>query len=96
LFYILKISLSNLLANRSWLCSVGGIFATILVALCLFWVGTMDQVVGYKPGEKILDLANLPVSVGLYSFCFAGHAVFPNIYSSMKEPSKFPSVLYTW
>ncbi|XP_014496665.1 amino acid transporter AVT1D-like [Vigna radiata var. radiata] len=74
--------------------SVGGIFATILVALCLFWVGTMDQVVGYKPGKKILDLASLPVSVGLYSFCFAGHAVFPNIYSSMKEPSKFPSVLF--
>ncbi|KAK7373758.1 hypothetical protein VNO80_07178 [Phaseolus coccineus] len=74
--------------------SVGGIFATILVALCLFWVGTMDQVAGYKPGENVLDLANLPVSIGLYSFCFAGHAVFPNIYSSMKEPSKFPSVLY--
>ncbi|TKY66005.1 Vacuolar amino acid transporter 1 [Spatholobus suberectus] len=74
--------------------SVGGIFATILVALCLFWVGMIDQVVGFKPGEKVLDLANISVSVGLYSFCFAGHAVFPNIYSSMKEPSKFPSVLY--
>jgi len=78
------------------LCSVGGIFATVLVALCLFWVGTMEQVVGYKPGKKVLDFANLPVSVGLYSFCFAGHAVFPNIYSSMKEPSKFPSVLFVW
>ncbi|RDX70114.1 Amino acid transporter AVT1D, partial [Mucuna pruriens] len=70
--------------------SVGGIFATIVVALCLFWVGMMDQVVGFKPGEKVLDLANISVSIGLYSFCFAGHAVFPNIYSSMKEPSKFP------
>ncbi|CAJ1799825.1 unnamed protein product [Sphenostylis stenocarpa] len=76
------------------LCSVGGIFATIVVALCLFWVGTVDKVAGFKPGEKVLDLAHLPVSIGLYSFCFAGHAVFPNIYSSMKEPSKFPSVLY--
>ncbi|KAK7395265.1 hypothetical protein VNO78_15816 [Psophocarpus tetragonolobus] len=74
--------------------SVGGIFATTLVALCLFWVGTIDHVEGFKPGEKMLDLTNISVSVGLYSFCFAGHAVFPNIYSSMKEPSKFPSVLY--
>nr|KYP34644.1 Vacuolar amino acid transporter 1 [Cajanus cajan] len=74
--------------------SVGGIFATILVALCLFWVGTIDQVVGFKPGEKVLDMENISVSIGLYSFCFAGHAVFPNIYSSMKEPSKFPIVLY--
>ncbi|XP_027351291.1 amino acid transporter AVT1D-like [Abrus precatorius] len=74
--------------------SVGGIFATMLVSFCLFWVGTIDQVVGFKPGGKVLDLTNISVSVGLYSFGFAGHAVFPNIYSSMKEPSKFPSVLY--
>ncbi|KAL2336589.1 hypothetical protein Fmac_011035 [Flemingia macrophylla] len=74
--------------------SVGGIFATILVALCLFWVGMIDQVAEFKPGGKILDLKNISVSVGLYSFCFAGHAIFPNIYSSMKEPSKFPLVLY--
>ncbi|KAK7339674.1 hypothetical protein VNO77_20355 [Canavalia gladiata] len=75
--------------------SVGGIFASMLVALCLFWVGTVDQVVvGFKPSRKILDLENISVSVGLYSFCFAGHAVFPNIYTSMKEPSKFSSVLY--
>ncbi|OIW07487.1 hypothetical protein TanjilG_14433 [Lupinus angustifolius] len=73
--------------------SVGGIFSTILVTLCLFWVGMIDQV-GYKPGAKVLDLANLPVSIGLYGFGFAGHAVFPNIYSSMKEPAKFHLVLY--
>ncbi|CAL0302691.1 unnamed protein product [Lupinus luteus] len=73
--------------------SVGGIFSTILVTVCLFWVGIIDEV-GYKPGAKILDLANLPVAVGLYGFGFAGHAVFPNIYSSMKEPAKFHLVLY--
>jgi len=60
----------------------------------LFWVGIIDQVDGYKPGEKTLDLSNIFVSIGLYSFYFVGHAVFPNIYSSMKEPSKFPLVLY--
>lgn len=73
--------------------TVGGIFATLLVALCLFWVGAVDQI-GFNPGGKILDIENLSVSIGLFGFGFAGHAVFPNVYSSMKEPSKFPLVLY--
>ncbi|XP_061353331.1 amino acid transporter AVT1D [Gastrolobium bilobum] len=73
--------------------SAGGIFATILIAFCLFWVGEIQQV-GFKPGGKVLDMENISVSIGLYAFGFAGHAVFPNVYSSMKEPSKFPSVLY--
>ncbi|WZY83533.1 hypothetical protein YC2023_029917 [Brassica napus] len=47
--------------------SAGGVFSSILLALCLFWVGSVDGV--------------------------GGHAVFPNIYSSMKDPSKFPLVL---
>ncbi|MED6140208.1 hypothetical protein PIB30_090978, partial [Stylosanthes scabra] len=73
--------------------SAGGIFATIMVTLCLFWVGLFDRV-GSTPGGKLLDLENISVSVGLYGFGFAGHAVFPNVYSSMQDPSRFPSVLY--
>ncbi|XP_020977000.1 vacuolar amino acid transporter 1 isoform X8 [Arachis ipaensis] len=73
--------------------SAGGIFATIMVTLCLFWVGLVEHV-GLKPGRKLLDLENISVSVGLYGFGFAGHAVFPNVYSSMQDPSRFPSVLY--
>ncbi|KAE9622182.1 putative amino acid transporter, transmembrane domain-containing protein [Lupinus albus] len=69
------------------------IFTTILVTLCLFWVGIVDQV-GYKPGAKIFDLANVSVAIGIYGFGFGGHAVFPSIYSSMKEPSQFQPVLY--
>jgi len=37
----------------------------------------------------------LPVAIGIYGFGFSGHSVFPNIYSSMKEPSRFPTVLIT-
>ncbi|KAK4270346.1 hypothetical protein QN277_023390 [Acacia crassicarpa] len=72
--------------------SVGGIAASILVTSCLIWVGVIDKV-GFHPTGSALNLAHIPVSIGLYSFCFAGHSVFPNIYSSMKEPSKFPVVL---
>ncbi|XP_054780763.1 amino acid transporter AVT1D-like [Prosopis cineraria] len=72
--------------------SVGGICASILVTTCLLWAGVIDKV-GFHPGGKAINLENVSVSIGLYSFCFAGHSVFPNIYSSMREPSKFSVVL---
>jgi vesicular inhibitory amino acid transporter len=37
----------------------------------------------------MLHLDTLPVSFGLLAFVFAGHAVFPAIYTSMKEPEEF-------
>ncbi|KAL6987646.1 hypothetical protein U1Q18_013393 [Sarracenia purpurea var. burkii] len=72
--------------------SVGGVFTSVLVSLCLLWVGVVDQV-GFYPSGTALDLAKLPVTIGLFGFCYGSHSVFPNIYSSMKEPSRFPSVL---
>ncbi|XP_059428033.1 amino acid transporter AVT1D-like [Corylus avellana] len=72
--------------------SGGGVVASILVALCLLWVGVVDQV-GFHPTGTALELANLSVTIGIFGFSYSGHSVFPNIYTSMKEPSQFPSVL---
>ncbi|XP_008778079.3 amino acid transporter AVT1C-like [Phoenix dactylifera] len=72
--------------------SAGGVIATILVVICLLWVGAVDRV-GFHPGGTALDLANLPVAIGLYGFCYSGHSVFPNIYSSMNIQAQFPAVL---
>ncbi|WOL14992.1 vacuolar amino acid transporter 1-like [Canna indica] len=72
--------------------SAGGVLATFLVVICLLWVGVVDQV-GFRPGGSALNIRDLPVALGLYGFCFSGHSVFPNIYSSMKIPSQFPLVL---
>ncbi|XP_010543282.1 PREDICTED: vacuolar amino acid transporter 1-like isoform X1 [Tarenaya hassleriana] len=72
--------------------SVGGVLSSILLALCLLWNGSVDGV-GFHLTGQALDLTNLPVSVGIFGLGFAGHSVFPNLYSSMKEPSKFPLVL---
>lgn len=77
---------------KSGYLSAGGVVASILVVICLLWLGVVDQV-GFHPSGTIIDLANLPFALGIYSFCYSGHSVFPNIYSSMKEPSKFPWVL---
>ncbi|XP_022743104.1 amino acid transporter AVT1C-like isoform X2 [Durio zibethinus] len=72
--------------------SAGGVVASILVVLCLFWVGLVDQV-GFHNKGTTLNLSTLPVAIGLYGYCYSGHAVFPNIYTSMAKPNQFPSVL---
>ncbi|KAL0783825.1 hypothetical protein Bca101_000070 [Brassica carinata] len=72
--------------------SAGGVFSSILLALCLFWAGSVGGV-GFHLSGKALDLTNLPVAIEIYGFDFGSHSVFPNIYSSMKGPSKFPLVL---
>ncbi|KAL7184472.1 hypothetical protein ACSBR2_026600 [Camellia fascicularis] len=73
--------------------SAGGVIASILVVLCLFWVGLVDKVGFESEGRTTLNLTTLPVAIGLYGYCYSGHAVFPNIYTSMEKPSQFPSVL---
>ncbi|KAJ7975035.1 vacuolar amino acid transporter 1-like [Quillaja saponaria] len=71
--------------------SAGGVVASVVVVLCLFWVGVDD--VGFQSKGTTLNLATLPVAVGLYGYCYSGHAVFPNIYSSMAKPNQFSAVL---
>lgn len=74
--------------------SAGGVIASILIVLCLFWVGIVDDV-GLHHKGTLLDLSNLPIAIGLYGYCYSGHAVYPNIYTSMKKPSQFTAVLIT-
>jgi len=72
----------------------GGVVASVLVVLCLFWVGVDD--VGFHSKGTTLNLATFPVAVGLYGYCYSGHAVFPNIYTSMAKQNQFPGVLLAW
>lgn len=74
--------------------SAGGVVASILVVICLFWAGLVDKV-DFQSKGTTLNLTTLPVAIGLYGFCYSGHAVFPNIYTSMAKPSQYPAVLLT-
>eukprot|EP00741_Cyanophora_paradoxa_P011172 tig00020554_g10792.t1 len=42
---------------------------------------------------RIINVDNLPLMFGLVSFGFAGHAVFPNIYTSMKDKRQYKRML---
>ena len=74
------------------LCLAGGVIASILVVCCLFWIGLVDKV-GYQPNGTVLNLTTLPVVIGLWGYCYSGHAVFPNIYTSMEKPNQYNAVL---
>lgn len=74
--------------------AVGGVIASVLVVITLFWVGTVDQVGFHNKGTP-LNLSGIPIAIGIYGYCYSGHAVFPNIYSSLKKQSQYPSVILT-
>ncbi|KAL5214954.1 hypothetical protein ABZP36_004106 [Zizania latifolia] len=74
--------------------SAGGVIASIVIVCCLFWVGLVDHVEARDEGTA-LNLPGIPIAIGLYGYCYSGHGVFPNIYTSMKKRSQFPAVIFT-
>lgn len=78
------------LSSISFLSS-GGILMSLLIFVTVACTAVFGVV---KPNHHIpaLHLPNIPSVSGLYAFSYAGHIVFPNIYTAMKDPSKFTKV----
>ncbi|MQL90180.1 hypothetical protein Taro_022758 [Colocasia esculenta] len=81
------------LSSISFLSFVGillsGLIFTTVVCAALFGGVKANQSI------RVLDLHQIPAISGLYMFSYAGHIVFPNIYTSMKDPTKFTKVSIT-
>ncbi|XP_068647470.1 amino acid transporter AVT1H-like [Aristolochia californica] len=69
--------------------STGGIFMSFLIFITVAWTAAFG---GANKTIPPLHIKNIPGISGLYIFSFAGHIVFPNIYTAMKDPSKFTKV----
>lgn len=69
--------------------------AGILMSLLIFATVACTAISGAvksNHGIPALRLHNIPAISGLYIFSYAGHIVFPNLYATMKDPSKFTKV----
>lgn len=71
--------------------SVGGVLASLVLMVSVLWAGLFNGV-GFRQKGIVLNWEGIPTAVSLYAFCFSGHSVFPTIYNSMQNPSKFSKV----
>ncbi|KAL3724453.1 hypothetical protein ACJRO7_029598 [Eucalyptus globulus] len=78
------------LSSISFLSSAGIIlsiiiFASVALTAIFGWVRSDHEI-------PALQIRNIPMISGLYVFSLSGHIIFPDLYKSMKDPSKFTKV----
>uniref|UniRef100_A0A0D3EQM4 Amino acid transporter transmembrane domain-containing protein n=1 Tax=Oryza barthii TaxID=65489 RepID=A0A0D3EQM4_9ORYZ len=70
-----------------------GLVSSVALTASLVWAGVAGK--GFHmEGSSLLNLSGLPTALSLYFVCFAGHGVFPTVYSSMNSKKDFPNLNY--
>ncbi|KAL5722814.1 hypothetical protein ACHQM5_006285 [Ranunculus cassubicifolius] len=72
--------------------SAGGVLASVIVVVSVFWAGAVDGV-GFHERGNLVNWGGMHTAISLFAFCFCGHAVFPTLCTSMKDKSRFSKVL---
>ncbi|CAN0880454.1 Amino acid transporter AVT1H [Linum grandiflorum] len=78
------------LSSISFLSSAG-ILMSFVIFGCVVLTASFGGVAA-DHGIPVIRVRNIPAVSGLYVFSYGGHIVFPNLYKSMKDPTKFTKV----
>ncbi|XP_031115758.1 amino acid transporter AVT1I-like [Ipomoea triloba] len=73
--------------------SAGGVLASLVLVCCTFWIGAMEGVGFHERGEVWGSLSGVMRALSLFSFCYSGHPVFPELRNSMRDRTQFSKVL---
>ncbi|PQP97470.1 vacuolar amino acid transporter 1-like [Prunus yedoensis var. nudiflora] len=73
--------------------SATGVFCCLIIVGSIVCVGAFGGV-GFHASGDLLNVGGLPTAVSLYIFCFAGHAIIPSIYISMRDKNQFSKVVF--
>lgn len=74
--------------------SACGVASSLVILCSVFMVGAVDGVGFHGKGTKLFDLSGVPKALSLYAFCYGAHPVFPTLYTSMKDKTKFSKVTF--
>lgn len=72
--------------------SIWCIASSLLLLVAVLLAATVNHI-GFHHPLPFLNVKGVPIAAGLYAFSYGGTSVFPSIYKSMKDPSKFTQVL---
>ncbi|KAK9121379.1 hypothetical protein Syun_018996 [Stephania yunnanensis] len=72
--------------------SVSGVLASVILVLCVLWVGAADGV-GFHERGKFLKWSGIPTALSFYAFCYCGHVIFPTLLPSTRDKKQFCKVL---
>jgi vesicular inhibitory amino acid transporter len=83
------------LSKLSFIGALGSVASVGLTGVVGFdLVKALTNPSGYEfPHTALVHYSTYPLSFGLLAFVFAGHAVFPAIYTSMQKPEEYESML---
>jgi solute carrier family 32 (vesicular inhibitory amino acid transporter) len=89
----------SLLVLPTWLRSLNklayvgicGVLASVILIASVLGIGAFDGV-GFHEKGVLVKWSGIPTAMSLYAFCFSGHAVFPMIYTGMRNRKTFPTV----
>ncbi|KAL6540684.1 hypothetical protein OROMI_024567 [Orobanche minor] len=55
--------------------SASGVIATVVVVLCLLFIGTTNGV-GFHHSGKLIRFNGIPFAIGVYGYCYSGHSQY--------------------